>query len=237
MAAMRDVGFDHARTNVNGGACALGHPVGRDRRAHHRHAGARVARTRRRPRHCLVMYRRRRSHRHCGRGALKRRAWECPGGARSLCCARFAQNRNSNEVRRCARRGHGWRLGSRQCRGASHRGGRRPRHVVRRPGRAGPGRGNCARSQCYVCQVRRHLGNRGQRRDGVRARRHGRHQSAGQLRRRHRRGPRARQERADGRRFLHARRAHQPHRHVPVRQGGRRHHADTMRRRPMASAA
>jgi acetyl-CoA C-acetyltransferase len=28
MAAMRDVGLDHARTNVNGGACALGHPIG-----------------------------------------------------------------------------------------------------------------------------------------------------------------------------------------------------------------
>jgi acetyl-CoA C-acetyltransferase len=28
MAAMRDVGFEHVRTNVNGGACALGHPVG-----------------------------------------------------------------------------------------------------------------------------------------------------------------------------------------------------------------
>jgi len=28
LAAMRDVGFDHARTNVNGGACALGHPIG-----------------------------------------------------------------------------------------------------------------------------------------------------------------------------------------------------------------
>jgi acetyl-CoA C-acetyltransferase len=28
MAAMRDVGFDHARANVNGGACALGHPIG-----------------------------------------------------------------------------------------------------------------------------------------------------------------------------------------------------------------
>src|SRR5688572_7948990 len=28
MAAMRDVGFDHARTNVNGAACALGHPIG-----------------------------------------------------------------------------------------------------------------------------------------------------------------------------------------------------------------
>ena len=28
MAAMRDVGFEHAITNVNGGACALGHPIG-----------------------------------------------------------------------------------------------------------------------------------------------------------------------------------------------------------------
>jgi acetyl-CoA C-acetyltransferase len=28
MAAMRDVGLEHARVNVNGGACALGHPIG-----------------------------------------------------------------------------------------------------------------------------------------------------------------------------------------------------------------
>jgi acetyl-CoA C-acetyltransferase len=28
MAAMRDVGLDHARVNVHGGACALGHPIG-----------------------------------------------------------------------------------------------------------------------------------------------------------------------------------------------------------------
>ncbi len=28
MAAMRDVGIDHAKLNVNGGACALGHPIG-----------------------------------------------------------------------------------------------------------------------------------------------------------------------------------------------------------------
>ena len=28
MAAMLDLGVDHARVNVNGGACALGHPVG-----------------------------------------------------------------------------------------------------------------------------------------------------------------------------------------------------------------
>ena len=28
MAAMVDVGIDHAKVNVNGGACALGHPIG-----------------------------------------------------------------------------------------------------------------------------------------------------------------------------------------------------------------
>jgi acetyl-CoA C-acetyltransferase len=28
MAAMRDLGLDHDRVNVNGGACALGHPIG-----------------------------------------------------------------------------------------------------------------------------------------------------------------------------------------------------------------
>jgi acetyl-CoA C-acetyltransferase len=28
MAAMRDIGIDHGKVNINGGACALGHPVG-----------------------------------------------------------------------------------------------------------------------------------------------------------------------------------------------------------------
>jgi len=28
MAAMRDIDIDPARVNVNGGACALGHPIG-----------------------------------------------------------------------------------------------------------------------------------------------------------------------------------------------------------------
>src|SRR5260370_10128172 len=28
MAAMKDLALDHARVNVNGGACALGHPIG-----------------------------------------------------------------------------------------------------------------------------------------------------------------------------------------------------------------
>jgi acetyl-CoA C-acetyltransferase len=37
MAAMQDVGIDHAKVNVNGGACALGHPIGA--------TGARIATT------------------------------------------------------------------------------------------------------------------------------------------------------------------------------------------------
>ena len=28
MATMQDIGLDHARVNVHGGACALGHPIG-----------------------------------------------------------------------------------------------------------------------------------------------------------------------------------------------------------------
>ncbi len=28
MAAMRDLDLDHQKVNVNGGACALGHPIG-----------------------------------------------------------------------------------------------------------------------------------------------------------------------------------------------------------------
>jgi acetyl-CoA C-acetyltransferase len=28
MAAIKDLGLDHARVNVNGGACAMGHPIG-----------------------------------------------------------------------------------------------------------------------------------------------------------------------------------------------------------------
>jgi len=28
MAAMTDIGIDHSKVNVNGGACALGHPIG-----------------------------------------------------------------------------------------------------------------------------------------------------------------------------------------------------------------
>ena len=97
--------------------------------------------------------------------------------------------------------------------GASGLGNAVARHIVAAGGRVtlldvqeGPGQAAAAAlgANAALRQVRRHLGNRSQRGDGIRARRHGRHQPAGQLRRRHRRGPRARQERADGRRFLHA---------------------------------
>ena len=71
----------------------------RDRRAHHCHAGACTARARWRPRHCVVMYRRRRSDRHRGRGA---RAELQVRRAGSLCCARSqttVQDRSNENTR------------------------------------------------------------------------------------------------------------------------------------------
>ena len=70
MAAMRDLGLDHARVNVNGGACALGHPIGA--------SGARIMTTllhalrapRAQARHRLAVHRRRRSHRDRDRDRL-----------------------------------------------------------------------------------------------------------------------------------------------------------------------
>ncbi len=75
MAAMRDLGLPHDKVNVNGGACALGHPIGAsgarilvtsDRRA----AGA-LPQARRR----LALHRRRRSDGDGDRGGLAR---PCP---------------------------------------------------------------------------------------------------------------------------------------------------------------
>jgi acetyl-CoA C-acetyltransferase len=43
MALMKDLNVPHDKVNVNGGACALGHPIGASRRAHHGHADARAA--------------------------------------------------------------------------------------------------------------------------------------------------------------------------------------------------
>ena len=65
MAAMRDVGIEHARVNVNGGACALGHPVGA--------SGARIVTT-------LV-------HALARRGSAKGVAALCIGGGEAVAIA------------------------------------------------------------------------------------------------------------------------------------------------------
>ena len=74
-------GFPHEKVNVNGGACALGHPIGA--------SGARIlvtllaalrasgAKARRR----LALHRRRRSDRHGDRGGVSRGAWRTGEGA------------------------------------------------------------------------------------------------------------------------------------------------------------
>jgi acetyl-CoA C-acetyltransferase len=65
MAAMRDVGIEHARVNVSGGACALGHPVGA--------TGARIVTT-------LV-------HALARRGSAKGVAALCIGGGEAVAIA------------------------------------------------------------------------------------------------------------------------------------------------------
>ena len=65
MAAMRDLGLPHEKVNVNGGACALGHPIGA--------SGARILvtllgalRARAEARRRRALHRRRRSDRDGG---------------------------------------------------------------------------------------------------------------------------------------------------------------------------
>ncbi|HEY5101288.1 MAG TPA: acetyl-CoA C-acyltransferase, partial [Steroidobacteraceae bacterium] len=65
MAAMRDVEIDHARVNVHGGACALGHPIGA--------TGARIVTT-------LV-------HALARRGSTKGIAALCIGGGEAVAIA------------------------------------------------------------------------------------------------------------------------------------------------------
>ena len=48
--SMRMLGIDEDKVNVNGGAVALGHPIGASGRAHPRHPGLRAAPPRRRSR-------------------------------------------------------------------------------------------------------------------------------------------------------------------------------------------
>ena len=98
--------------------------------------------------------------------------------------------------------------------------------LARRAGRAGTrgGRPRSARAPHFVkCDVTSEAEVIACHGCGARA--HGRHQSSRQLRRRHRRGARARPQRAHGGRVLHQGHPHQSHRHLSLRQGGGRSHA------------
>ena len=215
MAAMHDLEIDHARVNVNGGACALGHPIGA--------TGARILTTlmhalRQRgaqARHRLAVHRRRRGGRPSRSSSF------------SATVPSTAQRGADMKIQRRTRRRHRRRLGPRQCgrapRDRARRQGRHPRRAGR-PGTRGRERaGRAARASCAATSPPR---RRSMPRWSAAHAAHGRHQPAGQLRRRRRRRARARQERPDGRRVLHQGHPHQPDRHVPVRQGRRRPHAE-----------
>ena len=83
MAAMRDLGSPHDKVNVNGGACALGHPIGA--------SGARILVTLiarasgawRQARRGLALHRRRRSDRHGDRDGVKAALHSTPINSRS----------------------------------------------------------------------------------------------------------------------------------------------------------
>jgi acetyl-CoA acetyltransferase family protein len=87
MALMKELNLPHDKVNVNGGACALGHPIGASGRAHHGHADLRTAgaRPEKGPGHAV--HRRRRGHGRGGRaglratGAGRQRFWPRPGNA------------------------------------------------------------------------------------------------------------------------------------------------------------
>ena len=70
MIAERDLGIPHDKLNVNGGACALGHPIGASRRADPGHPARGPGGPRRQARRRQPLHRRRRSHRHGGRAGL-----------------------------------------------------------------------------------------------------------------------------------------------------------------------
>jgi acetyl-CoA C-acetyltransferase len=73
MAAMRDLRLPHEEVNVNGGACALGHPIGASG-AHSGDAHRRAARSGLEARRRLALHRRRRSNRYGDRGGVSRSA-------------------------------------------------------------------------------------------------------------------------------------------------------------------
>ena len=221
MAAMHDLDIDHARVNVNGGACALGHPIGA--------TGARILTT--------LLY------------ALRQRGGR--RGIASLCIGGGRGGRRGGRTPLAPHRTRGTAMKIQDARavitgGASGLGHAVARHLSAHGGKVvildvqeGPGQAAAdrARRRRALPALRRHLRGRGERGHGGGAPAHGRPQPAGQLRRRGRRRARARQERADGRRVLHQGHPHQPDRHVPVRQGRGEPDAEQRAGRATASAA
>ena len=224
MAAMRDVGFDHARTNVNGGACALGHPIGA--------TGARIIAT-------LV-------HALRARGGGRGIASLCIGGGEATAIAVEVPRERMPDVRRPAplclrprRRNPAGHMKIADARavvtgGASGLGNavarhivsrRRPRVFVRRAGRSRPRPrprlgGRASFAKCDVTsetEVNAAMDSAREAMGGINLLVN----CAGVIGA----GSRTRQERPHGRRLLHARGAHQSHRHLPLRQGRRGHHA------------
>ena len=77
MAAMKEHDLPHEKVNVHGGACALGHPDRRLRRAHRGDADRRAAEVRRQARRREPVHRRRRSDGDGDRTGLERRTRTC----------------------------------------------------------------------------------------------------------------------------------------------------------------
>ena len=82
--SIRMLGIDEDRVNVNGGAVAIGHPIGGERRAHPRHARARAAASRRRLRLRGDLLRRRPGRRRHRQGVTRPRLLPPPPGGGAL---------------------------------------------------------------------------------------------------------------------------------------------------------
>jgi acetyl-CoA acetyltransferase len=73
MIAMRELGIPHAKLNVNGGATALGHPIGASGARVWPPCWAALQTARQEDRRGVPVHRRRRSHGHGGRTSLTSR--------------------------------------------------------------------------------------------------------------------------------------------------------------------
>ena len=104
MFAMRDLGIPHEKINVNGGGTALGHPIGRERRAHHRDADRRAQGARAEARRRLAVHRRRGSYRRGSRAGLivpgcGHPARSLPGGFALFALAWYGPRRGASTKR------------------------------------------------------------------------------------------------------------------------------------------